>query len=77
MPNLTMTIDEKILKKARKIAVERDTTVTALVRGYLEQLAVKEDVAVEGVVDELKRCFDRTNLEIGERTWTREQLHER
>ena len=77
MPNLTMTIDEKVLKKARKIAVERDTTVTALVRGYLEQLAVKEDLAVEAVVDELKRCFDRTNLEIGKRTWTREQLHER
>jgi hypothetical protein len=72
-----MTINARILKKARKVAVERDTTVTALVRAYLEQLAAKEDVTTEGVVEELRQSFNRTNFEIGKRTWTREQLHER
>lgn len=77
MPNLTMTIDAKTLKKARKVAVEQDTTVTALVRQYLERLAAKEDMTTEGVAEELKRCFDTSSFEIGKRTWTREQLHER
>jgi len=76
MPNLTMTIDARILKKARKVAVERDTTVTALVRSYLERLAVGEDLTTESAVEELKQHFDGADLEIGARTWTREQLHE-
>jgi hypothetical protein len=77
MPNLTMTIDIGTLKKARKVAVEQDTTVTALVRAYLERLAAKEDQTIEGIIEELKLSFEKTNLEIGKRTWTREQLHER
>jgi hypothetical protein len=77
MPNLTMTIDMRILKKARKVAVEQDTTVTALVRAYLERLAAKEDQTTERIIEELKLSFEKTNLEIGKRTWTREQLHER
>jgi hypothetical protein len=77
MPNLTMTIDAQILKKVRKVAVERDTTITALVRAYLERLATKENLTTEGIVEELKRSFDKTNCAIGKRTWTREQLNER
>jgi hypothetical protein len=77
MPNLTMTIDIRTLKKARKVAVEQDTTVTALVRAYLERLAAKEDQTTERIIEELKLSFETTNLEIGKRTWTREQLHER
>jgi hypothetical protein len=77
MPNLTMTIDLRILKKARKVAVEQDTTVTALVRAYLERLAAKEDQTTEGIIEELKLAFEKTNLEIGKRTWIREHLHER
>jgi hypothetical protein len=77
MPNLTMTIDIRTLKKARKVAVEQDTNVTALVRAYLERLAAKEDQTTEGIIEELKLSFEKTNLEIGKRTWNREQLHER
>ena len=77
MPNLTMTIDASVLKKARKVAVERDTTVTGLVRAYLERLAAGEDLTVESAVEELKQHFDGADLKIGTRTWTREQLHER
>jgi len=77
MPNLTMTIDASVLKKARKVAVERDTTVTGLVRAYLERLAAGEDLTIESAVEELKQHFDGADLEIGTRTWTREQLHER
>jgi hypothetical protein len=32
--NITLSIDDDLVKEARKIAVERDTTLTGLVRSY-------------------------------------------
>ncbi len=37
MPNLTITVDEKILKKARIKALEEGTSVNALLRSFLER----------------------------------------
>jgi len=37
--NITLSLDDKLVKEVRKIAVEQDTTLTGLVRAYLEQLA--------------------------------------
>ena len=34
--------DDEIVKKVRKIAIERDTTLTGLVRDYLKHLAVED-----------------------------------
>lgn len=36
MANLTITVDEQVLKKARMRALEEDTSVNAILRGYLE-----------------------------------------
>jgi hypothetical protein len=32
--NITLSLDDKLVKDVRKIAVERDTTLTGLVRDY-------------------------------------------
>ncbi|MGB3633722.1 MAG: hypothetical protein WA982_06755 [Rubrobacteraceae bacterium] len=39
MANLTITVDEQVLKKARMRALEEDTSVNALLRDYLEDYA--------------------------------------
>src|SRR5258708_36675261 len=39
--NITLSIDEEVVKRVRKIAIERDTTLTGLVRAYLEERAVE------------------------------------
>jgi Arc/MetJ family transcription regulator len=39
MANLTLSIDEDVLQRARMRALERRTTVNALVREYLENFA--------------------------------------
>jgi hypothetical protein len=39
--NITLSLDEKLVKEVRKIAVERDTTLTGLVREYLEKLTAE------------------------------------
>ena len=37
--NVTLTLDDDLIKTVRKVAVERDTTLTAMIRSYLERMA--------------------------------------
>jgi len=37
--NITLSLDDDLVKEVRKIAVERDTTLTGLVRSYLQEIA--------------------------------------
>jgi plasmid stability protein len=75
MANLTITIDDELLKRARVRAVERGTSVNALLREYLEAFAGSESrsSAVQALLDLSKRVKSRR----GSRKWTRDQLHER
>ena len=41
--NITLAIDEDLLDKVRVIAAMEKTTVNALVRGFLQELAGKRD----------------------------------
>jgi hypothetical protein len=77
MTNLTLTIDDELLKRARIRALEQDTSVNALVRGYLEGLAgqAKEPDAITAILDLAKRS-DAGSGRNG-RTWTRDELYER
>ena len=42
MRNITVSIDDETYKRARVAAAERDTSVSALVKAYLGQLASQE-----------------------------------
>jgi hypothetical protein len=77
--NVTLSLDDELVKEVRKIAVERDTTLTGLVREYLERLAA-EDVAAGRKRRELaalRRSFERHQFHVGRRTWSRAELYER
>jgi hypothetical protein len=78
MTNLTLTIDAEVLKKARIRALERDTSVNALVRQYLEDLAGQETAPPDPIAGLLELARN-TNAGSGPggRTWTREELYER
>jgi Family of unknown function (DUF6364) len=77
--NITLSLDDKLVKEVRKIAVERDTTLTGLVRDYLEKLAAEH--AVSGrrrrERDVLERSFDQFRFKVGKRTWRRQDLYAR
>ena len=77
MTNLTLAIDETILRKARKAAIDRDTTVTALVRDFLGQFAAAQTQETDTYADELAKAFARNTVKIGRRTWKREDLYDR
>ena len=42
MRNITVSVDDETYKRARVAAAERDTSVSALVKAYLEHLASHE-----------------------------------
>jgi hypothetical protein len=77
--NITLTLDDKLVKEVRKIAADRDTTLTGLVRAYLEQVA--EENAKSGrkkrELEALERSFERFQVKLGKITWKREDLYER
>lgn len=77
MPNLTMKIDDKLLKKARKIAIDKDTTLTGMIRHYLKNLVAREEMSKATVIAELEEVFSTYGVEIGKKKWSREELHER
>ncbi len=77
--NITLTLDDKLVKEVRKIAADRDTTLTGLVRAYLEQVA--EENAKSGrrkrELEALERSFERFQFKLGKKTWKREDLYDR
>ena len=42
MRNITVAVDDETYRRARVAAAERDTSVSALVKAYLQQLASHE-----------------------------------
>jgi hypothetical protein len=74
--NLTLTVDDDLLRAARKIALDRNTSVNHLVRDYLAELVTEKDRR-RASVERLNSIFERHSVKIGPITWTREDLHER
>jgi hypothetical protein len=77
--NITLSLDDKLVKEVRKIAVERDTTLTGLVRGYLERLATENAAGgrKRREREALERGFEQFSVKLGKRNWKREDLYER
>jgi len=74
--NVTLSVDEKILAAVRRYAVERDSSVNALVRDFLAEIATREDRARKAR-ERIRELSDQSTARIGSRTWTRDELHER
>ncbi len=74
--NITLSVDEATLAKVRKLAVERNSSINALVREYLAQLASQADRA-QRARKRLITLSRQSSARIGDKTWTRVELHER
>ncbi|MEO5924066.1 MAG: CopG family transcriptional regulator [Bryobacteraceae bacterium] len=79
--NVTLTLDDDLVKKVRKIAVDRDTTLAGLVREHLQGL-VAEPGALPSAeklrrLEAIEKSFDRFQFPVGKIDWKREDLHER
>jgi len=71
--NLTLSIDKKLLERARKAAQAQGKSVNQLVREYLEQLSTAENL------DNALEDFRKTSGTGHRKNWrfNRDELHER
>jgi len=76
LANLTITIDDEVLRRARIRALEQDTSVNALLRDYLTAFA-STDAAWQQATDEILRISTQAKSGRGSRRWTRDELHDR
>ncbi len=65
MKNITLSVDERVLAVVRRYAAGQNSTVSALVRDYLTNLAAQEDRA------------ERARARLRKKTWSRDDLHAR
>ena len=76
MKNVTIALDESLLREARRIAADRSTTLNAMIREFLEELAMRESGAVKARRRIIDLCRE-TRAEVGPRTGSRDEIHER
>ena len=76
MKNLTLRIDEKLLERARQVAMIQGKTVNSLIRDYLADYVEMNDRRKKARAEILRMCRE-SNAVIGEITWKREDLYDR
>jgi hypothetical protein len=76
MKNITVTVDDDTYRRARIKAAERDTSVSALVKGFLLELAAGE-TDIERLKREERALRDRISTFRAADRLPREQVHER
>ena len=77
MANLTITIADELLKRARVRAIEQGTSVNSLVREYL--IALAGGSPLKHAMDEVINLSRQSKAGCGAqgRSWKREDLYER
>lgn len=72
--NLTIQLDEEIIKQVKAIAARRGTSVSGLVAAHLHQLAHEDDDyerARKRALELMDQAVDRGGI-----TWNREEIYE-
>lgn len=72
--NVTLSVNDRIVAEARRIAAVRGTSLNQLVRDFLHDLTRVDEV--ESVVAQLDALWAEEDYR-SEGPWTREELHER
>lgn len=77
MANLTVTVDDHVLRRARVKAIEHGTSVNAVVGEYLERYAgAGQTASALGEFLELAQRVDAASGPHG-RSWRREDIYDR
>ena len=74
--NLTITVEDDVLKRARLRALQEDTSVNAVLRSFLEAYAGAAGREQAAIAD-LLTLSRESSAARGEAAWTRDELHER
>ena len=73
MPNLTISLDEELIKKGRSYAQKHRTTLNALIREQLKKTVMKQD---DSWLDEMFSLMDRLKARSKGGRWRREDIYD-
>jgi predicted transcriptional regulator len=76
MANITLKIDDELLKKARHLAVQKKTSINAIVKEKLNEF-VSRDLRRESTLKGLEAFYRKSNARVGDKNWTRDEIYER
>ena len=76
MTNITLSVDDEIINKVRKIAIDKNTTLTKMVREYLISIAERDSHKKTQTLEQLEKSFRELGRDMGKRSWKREDLYE-
>jgi len=74
MPNVTISLNEKLLKAGRAYAQKQNRSLNDLIRELLEKQVM---LSSEEWLDEAFSLMDDLEVNSGDITWSRDDLHER
>ncbi len=77
MRNITLSIDDEIIRKVRKLAIDKNTTLTQMVRDFLSSIAERDATRKIHALELLEASFNEFSRDMGKRSWRREDLYER
>ena len=73
MPNITISLDEDLLKSGRRYAEKHQTSMNALIRNLLEQTVKAQS---DNWLKECFRLMDRAKANSKGKRWKREDLYD-
>lgn len=73
MPNITISLDEHLLKAGRQYAKTHNTSLNALIRRILEQTVTSQS---EEWLNECLKLMDQAKANSHGKKWMREDLYE-
>jgi plasmid stability protein len=76
MTNVTLALDEQLLRSARVKAIHEHTSVNAVIREYLTAW-VRDESDRAALVERARTAMDGAEYRSGGASWTRDELHER
>lgn len=75
--NITLSLPKDVLLKIKKLAIDKNTSVSGLLTKYLQEIIEKEEqyqFAKRNAINKLNKGF---NLGINNISWQRDELYER
>lgn len=76
--NITLSLPRDLLRKAKILAINHDTSVSGLLVDLLSDLVQREDQYMVAKREYLATLAQPTNLETnGNTSWSRDSLHDR
>lgn len=74
--NLTLVVEENLLREARAVAAQRRTSVNDMVRMFLKDVVSQENRRLAALA-RIRPLLDHPAVNLGGRRASRDELHER